>query len=563
MRVCLLLLSLALPACTWISTDEIAGREDPDGDGARLDDDCAPQDPDWQVPATIYLDEDGDGHGDASTEMTVCEDVAGAIATADDCDDADPDRYPGATELCGDGVVNDCGATAEQAFDACGLREPEPVSTAALAELSGAERTERVGYAVASGGDITGDGAPDLLIAAPGDSATAGAVWVAPASVSGSNHVASVGFSLAGQAGQLAGLGLSDARDLDGDGYDDLLIGGPARASYDGGACGVGHAWLMLGPVAAAAVTGADATFTSVTGTDCAGHGVALAGDLTGDGEADLIVGAPSLNDGDHVGTAYVVSGPEALADPELSANAIALEGLTGRLAGYRVLGADLDGDGVSEAVVGAQGGSGGVYVVSGPITEDGALEDSVALASTQTEPSGAKAGSAFATPGDLDGDGIDDLIIGARLSAMQATEGGAAFVVLGPFTTDVTLETGADAVLLGAAEHDHAGVSVGGLGDVDQDGTGDVFVSAPECDLEASDGGVVYLVRGPWEGERQLSDEPAAITGVVASGWLGRGASRIADVNSDGVNDLLLGAPGDDSGTVIGSAWIWPVESF
>lgn len=606
MRALFLMLPTLLSACTWISVAEIEDREDPDGDGVRLSDDCAPHDPansalsaaytdadgdglgdpdapvsvcgqtegtvtngddcndddaGWTSPATVYDDLDGDGHGDPDAPRSVCADTEGVAEVADDCDDEDASRYPGAEERCQDGVVNDCDGGAEAAWQTCGLSEAEAVEEDALAALSGDASDGRAGYAVADGGDVNGDGQPDLLVAGPGSATAVGTVWWVAGPALGELSLASAGVALTGEAGQLAGLGLSDAADLDGDGYSDLLIGGPARTSYDGGGCGVGHAWLVRGPLdGAMALSEADGIFESVTGTDCMGHGVGLGGDLTGDGQADLLVGAPSLNDGAHVGTAWLVSGADALADADLGAAAVALTGESGRLGGYRVLGADLDGDGVSEAVVGAQGSTGSVFVLAGPITGEQDLSDGVELASSETN---SKAGSATAAPGDLDGDGLADLIVGARYSALNGTESGAAFVMSGGFSFNATLQDDATATLLGAADHDHAGVTVGGLGDIDQDGTGDVFVGAPECDLGATDGGAVFLARGPLEGQIPLSDVPAVLAGTTSYGWLGRGAARVGDVNSDGINDLLLGGPGHDDGDVTGSAWLWPVEGY
>ena len=288
--------------------------------------------------------------------------------------------------------------------------------------------------------------------------------------------------------------------------------------------------------------------------------GGALTGDLTGDGTPDLLVGAPSLNDGAHAGTAYVVDGAGAMADPDLDASAIALVGQTGLLGGYRVLGADLNGDGVEDAVVGAQGGDGTVNIVFGPITGPVSLADERTLSSSQA---GSKAGSAMSAPGDLDGDGAEDLLVGARLAEVGGAPSGAAFVMLGGFEFNATFEDDAAAVLVGASADDRAGTTLGGLGDIDWDGVGDVFVGVPQRDLSASDSGAVVLVRGPWEGTVALSDQSAVIAGPSGDAWLGRGAASVRDVNGDGVAELLLGAPGADGGDGLGAAWLWPVRSY
>ena len=165
--------------------------------------------------------------------------------------------------------------------------------------------------------------------------------------------------------------------------------------------------------------------------------------------------------------------------------------------------------------------------------------------------------------PGDLDGDGAEDLLVGARLAEVDGAPSGAAFVMLGGFEFNATFEDDAAAVLVGASADDRAGTTLGGLGDIDWDGVGDVFVGVPQRDLSASDSGAVVLVRGPWEGTVALSDQSAVIAGPSGDAWLGRGAASVRDVNGDGVAELLLGAPGADGGDGLGVACLWPVRSY
>ena len=281
---------------------------------------------------------------------------------------------------------------------------------------------------------------------------------------------------------------------------------------------------------------------------------MAGAGDLDGDGSDDLLVGAFAHADGgSYAGAAYVVSGP-VTGDLELSDADAKLTGETvDDWAGWAVSGAgDVNGDGFDDVLVGAHGNDAGGSSAGAAYLALGPLTGDRDLAAGEAkligETASDYAGYALSTAGDMDGDGFDDLIIGAHGNDAGGTDAGAAYIVHGPVSGVVDLST-AEAKLVGETAYDYAGICVSDAGDINGDSLGDVVVGAHGWGGVLADSGAAYVVLGPVTGTIDLSGAAARLTGEAATDYAGISVSGAGDINGDGLDDLLIGAHGSDAG--------------
>jgi len=307
---------------------------------------------------------------------------------------------------------------------------------------------ERLGFSVAGGDDIDGDGTPDYVIGAPGFFANASRVLI----LSGADH--SVLYELTDGVGSLFGFDVNMAGDVDGDGHADVVIGagtaGPGiegRVDLISGADG-SVLWSTPGPVGFAFFG------MAVSGLD----------DLTGDGVPEQGVGAPGAGqatDGVTTGAAYILDGATGAPIRELKPN-----GSGGAFGQFFVHNAgDVDGDGTGDIYVGdfgdAEAGGRG-YVFSG------ANPGRIRLFNGETVNDGLGMGRGA---GDIDGDGRADLLIGAFLNSAGAPQGGKCWVFSGK--NGQTLRTFTSTVPNG-----QVGFDVVTLGDVDGDGHTDFLLT-------------------------------------------------------------------------------------
>ncbi|MDP2314089.1 MAG: MopE-related protein [Pseudomonadota bacterium] len=523
----------------------------PDGTEAcatAADDDCDgdtnPRDADGCT--RFYFDYDGDSYGSTSNACLCEPDGYLTADNADDCDDGDAAVLPGATELWGNGVDEDCD----------GETDLVPLADAD-ATFVGETTGDNAGYAVSGAGDLDADGYDDLVIGAieaDAGGTGSGVAYVVRGPVTGTVDLSSADAEIVGEsAGDGAGYAVARAGDVDGDGYADLLVGANTTDATD-----FGSAYLLLGPVTGTIdLSAADAEWVGGSRSDEAGVGLGGGGDLDGDGLDDFAVGA-TLSDsgGTSSGGAFVVSGLGRGVDLLSAAVATLVGEARSDEAGYRVcIADDLDGDGAADLLVsGDQNDSGGTdagaaYVVFGPVT--GAIDLSTADARLLGEAADDRAGIGLDAPGDMDGDGHGDILVGAS----RARSSGAAYLVLGGVTGDLDLGD-ADAILEGVDANDGVGGSVAGAGDVNADGNLDLLLGASLLDGDVADAGGAYLVYGPVTGTRSLSTADGTFGGASVDSFAGFSVAGAGDTDGDGFADFLIGAyAADDGGSNAGTA--------
>ncbi len=478
-----------------------------------------------------------------------------------------------------------------------------------LASLDGTNGTRFDGAAASAGsgtsltalGDIDDDGLADFAIGAPGNGAGAShlvfgssdpfAATLALSSLTGAN-----GFRIDGISnGDAAGTTLRDAGDFNGDGIADLLVGAPLRTANGAQS---GAAYLVFGddaPFAATLAldglsTSAGFAFNGLAAGDTLGIALAGAGDINGDGLADIIIGASAAApNGNGSGSSYVVFGRTGpfTGDFDLTTldgnNGFRLDGSAADDAAGVVSGlGDINGDGFGDLLVGAPGHngsgalSGSAYVVFGKTSGFGA---SLALNALAAEDgfridgaaAGDGAGFSVSNAGDINGDGLNDLVIGASRADPQGADAGAAYVVFGKtsgFGTSLALNglAAEDGFRIeGVAAGDRAGYSVRAAGDVNGDGYDDLLLGANAADPNGDASGAAYLLFGA---ERDgvtalaLSDIDGSnglrFDGLASGDGAGIAVSAAGDVNGDGYRDVLIGASlVDSNGTDSGSSYL------
>ncbi len=330
-----------------------------------------------------------------------------------------------------------------------------------------------------------------------------------------------------------AGASVCWVGDVDGDGVADLAVGAP---SADGAEGYEGVAYLVSGPVSGE-LSLADATARILGGAadDLLGGSLAAPGDLTGDGLADLLVGARREDSGGgSAGAVYLFAGAfSGELGPE-DAEAVLLGQDGDEIGSALCVGFDSDGDGMGELMLPAEGEDRAYLLSLDALMGTGSVVD-VALATFTSDVVSAAVG----VP-DLDGDGLDDLVLSNDSDDAVARNAGAVFVFVGGVVGAVELSD-ADAIWLGEGETHYAGATLAGVGDVDGDGLGDLAIQALYAGT--SERGTVYLLAGPATSGGSLADAGGRLEGEDGHDLPGYAMAATGDLDGDGHADMVIGA--------------------
>ena len=481
------------------------------------------------------------------------------------------------------------------------LKNPVPGQTT---RITGVDSGDRAGISVSDAGDVNKDGFDDVII---------GAWWAD--SVGNKRAEAGESYVLFGKAGGLgatvdldalgsgkgftifgddiddqSGETVSSAGDINGDGFDDVIIGAPT-AEVDNSQVNDGESYVLFGK--ATGFTDIDLnSLTKAQGFRLFGRAgntfVSGAGDVNNDGFDDIIIGAPNAvfpgPPADFNGHSYVIFGKQSgFSDIDLDT---VVPGGANDKAGFIIHSAnkaptsfgdvvstagDLNGDGFDDLVVGRNAdkacvvlGHGGAFPdvdISTLNGGNGFLIDGTGLGTL-----------AVSNAGDINNDGLDDLIIGARVADGPPGElrnnAGASYVVFGQdqFAASINLKTlspDQGFAIHGASAGDLAGTSVGAAGDVNNDGFADLIIGAPGATTSNGDSGTAYVIYGH-DGKfaaidltKLTASQGFIIAGKDNSADLGVSVSGAGDVNKDGFDDLIVGSSTEQTPSSSGASYI------
>ena len=470
--------------------------------------------------------------------------------------------------------------------------------------INGVEAQDRSGGSVSAAGDFNGDGIDDIIIGAafanPEGKDNAGISYV----IYGSNNPIPSPFNLINIDDQTglrlngitaqdnSGVAVSSAGDVNNDGIDDIIIGANRTTVF--GDVVAGSSYVVYGdnfifnPFNLSSINAVNGfTLNGEADTNFSGRSVASAGDFNGDGIDDLIVGAYGASSYGvaAVGKSYVIFGSnDVIPNPfdlgtlntVYAGRGFSIAGeAIGDGTGFSVSAAgDVNGDGIDDVIIGSESadlsyvlfGSTGTLPGQFFLTDiDGNNGFRITAATSYDQ-----AGISVSAAGDVNGDGIDDIIIGANYAdANSNVNAGSSYVIFGSnngFNSTFNLGSidGSNGFTInGTSSHEQSGRSVSHLGDVNGDGRDDLIIGATRTNSSAGSSYVIFGSNNGFPHPLNLSSlnghNGFTINGEASFDLSGGSVSAAGDFNGDGIADILIGAIGADpnSNSYAGSSYV------
>jgi len=410
---------------------------------------------------------------------------------------------------------------------------PEPLPLPDEVVLGPSDAASGFGYAVGTV-DVNGDGYVDTIVGAGHAHADQGAVYVY-LGVDGGIDARSEQIIVPSDASpsMAFGLAMAGVGDVDGDGYEDILVGA------DGDSTWAGAAYLYYGS-ATGVETGSEVKFTAPVRRSYAHFGDSMSGvdDVNGDGHDDLVIGASHANSS--LGTAYIYYGSASGVDPDAAVEITRSEMLSFNRYGNSVTGAgDVNGDGFADVLITSHGrdgytGAAWVFVGSSTGLDLGSEQKITASDAAVADYFGRSSSGA----GDVDGDGFDDIVIGGLFSR-GSSEPGSAYVYRGS-ASGIDLSTELKISGSNTSAEGYFGMSVGGAMDMNGDGYDDIIVGAQG---EDADLGAAYVYYGSNLGIDPATEFKITASDGVAGDHFGWSVAGARDGGGHGADQVLIGA--------------------
>jgi hypothetical protein len=448
------------------------------------------------------------------------------------------------------------------------------ISTHSLSDADhsflGENDADWAGIAIAGPGDVDGDGLADLLVGAAfqdegGEDAGKAYLFLARSLGSASDlRLEDADVVFVGEAAlDYSNISVAGAGDVDGDGLQDLLMGAPDN---DRGGSFSGSCYLFSGAALDTPrldLSEARTIFMGENNGDFVGQSCRSAGDVDGDDLADILIGAHGNDEtGIDAGKSYLFLGSQLGSGNSIS-TASAQSAFLGEAARDRsgqVLSSagDVDGDGLDDLLFGAPdqddsaGNAGKTYILLASQLSNGTISLRDADHSLVGESTSDNAGISVASAGDVDQDGLADILVGAFKNSEGGEDAGKAYLVLGSqFSGASRIDLAEAYVAFVGALQDSAGSWVASAGDVDADESDDILLGAPQLEAGGGGSGKTYLILGADLKQPAVMDLSTSVhffSGEEEGDLSGYAVDGVGDVNGDGRGDLMVGAPGAGS---------------